>query len=76
MNLIKHECKERLEDQFLDKDGYGPAITEAPYYNYWISESSDGRKLAGWFIGNDEYGSRIRFCPYCGKDLLTIPTDT
>jgi len=40
--------------------GYGPALDATIYLG------EDGR----WVAGNDEYGVRIAFCPFCGAKLI------
>jgi hypothetical protein len=43
--------------------GYGSAIDSTMEYDL---------ETARWWIGNGEYGSPIRYCPYCGLDLMTL----
>jgi hypothetical protein len=44
-------------------DGYGPAVEDC-------TEDAAGRL----WVGNGEYSSWVRFCPFCGREGKPPPT--
>ena len=51
---------------WIVSDGYGPAVTDC-------RELADGTL----WVGNDEYGSRVNFCPFTGRKARTpLPEPT
>lgn len=55
----RHRCTEDLP-----QDGAGPAITEC-------EEDVNGV----YWVGNDEYGTAVRFCPYCCAQAPVDPAN-
>jgi hypothetical protein len=60
---------------------YDPAhdgIAREDYHDHFGSAISNLMRYeansARWWIGNGEYASPIRFCPWCGVDLATLTT--
>ncbi len=52
---VMHKCEPKCANDPKNADGYGAAITSS-------YEAEDGKLWAG----NEEYGSRVNFCPFCG----------
>lgn len=50
-----HECKPDFARDGDNCDGYGAAIIEC-------TEDKDGK----YWVGNEEYCSRVNYCPFCG----------
>lgn len=67
MNI--HDCEagraaRQIAESHCQRFGYGEAI-EAPLF----FDPVEGE----WVVGNGEYGSAIRYCPWCGLDLSGVP---
>lgn len=62
---LRHVCPEFLAVNKSEYDFYlwGGAITESMEYH---------EDVQAWRIDNGEYASAVRFCPYCGLDLMTL----
>jgi len=58
MHETTHRCAEDLP-----QDGHGPAI-----------DSCDEDATGVFWAGNSEYGTAVRFCPFCGQSAPTEPT--
>jgi hypothetical protein len=58
-----HRCVPAWADGELFHDGYGTAVT-------YCEENDVGE----FWVGNGEYGSRVNFCPFCGKQSPTPVT--
>lgn len=63
-----HDCKLDELDEFNSIIGYGHAIN-LPAFKL---DAAGDEKYNGWWIGNGEYQSQIRYCPYCGLDLYSL----
>ena len=57
--MTRHECSRQFPGA-----GYGDAITEC-------SENEHGE----FWAGNDEYGTQVAFCPFCGAKAPSQPID-
>ena len=57
---MEHIC-DRKELRKSNDYLYGEAVTEIIYY--------EDDKV--WLASNDEYGTVIRYCPFCGINLET-----
>jgi hypothetical protein len=57
-NIITHKCEGELPS-----DGYGEAI-----------DSCYGNVKGEYWVGNSEYGSQVKYCPYCGTMAPSQPT--
>lgn len=57
--IAAHDCGEQFVQ--LNSEGFllaGEAILGVVY-----------RNTQGWFVSNHEYGTYVRFCPFCGLHL-------
>ena len=52
---MPHNCKPRWIVQESNQDLYGAAI--------WSCRDRDGQ----FWVDNDEYASRVNYCPFCGE---------
>jgi hypothetical protein len=53
--VVRHDCSPAYAEARENIDGYGEAITSC-------YENEKGE----FWAGNDEYGSRVNYCPFCG----------
>lgn len=63
----RHACAPEPSDQAAYRarqDGHGPAVTSC-------TEDEQGR----FWAGNDEYGSWVKFCPFCGAKSPVAPPE-
>lgn len=62
MTTTKHKCSANLEALPARNGRWGQAVTK-------IVRDEEGT----WWADNEEYSTTIRFCPFCGVDLHSIP---
>lgn len=78
LEILGHSCPEY--DVVVQKGryfGYSEAICREIY---WVDNSKPTprdhpnlvRADAHWTAGNDEYGTPVRYCPWCALDLWTL----
>lgn len=71
-----HDCGLDKLAEFSVSIGYGDAFGLPA----WFRTKEDVLKFddkgnlneIGWWLGNGEYQSKLRYCPYCGLDLYSI----
>lgn len=71
----RHYCDElkrieerRINGEFNDSALYGMAVMRIEY-GAWGNAKIDESPRRGWVAHNDEYGTFIKFCPFCGEKL-------
>ena len=58
-NTAKHSCQREQTKHDPNVGCYGPAVE--------LCEERDDGSL---WVSNDEYGSRVNYCPFCGYKAL------
>ena len=67
-----HDCP---SEDYGEEDEYGGAFCSLEYRT---RRSPHGRPriaqvfVEGWYATNNEYATRVRFCPFCGYDLVLM----
>jgi len=64
---MTHGCPQKLEDKALFGEAFNSVVTTEE-----LSVSDESMPPAWWWAENNEYASRIKFCPWCGIELEKV----
>ena len=56
---MEHKCPDYIDEH----ETISPALDQSII---WMEKDN------AWYAGNIEYGTQVKFCPWCGLDLNTL----